>query len=67
MHAKKIFWTQKQASNVRVLVDFKRKKQDCLEVSIAIMKLNFLVFIELLRLKYIYLKHDENKHQKVSC
>jgi hypothetical protein len=35
MHAKKVLSDskeKKQASNLRVLVDFKRKKQECLQV-----------------------------------
>jgi hypothetical protein len=47
MHVKKVYVglkRKKQAGNLRVLVDFKRKKQ-----SIAIMKLNFMIMIEFLR------------------
>jgi hypothetical protein len=48
MHAKKVYVglkRKKQARNLGKLVDFKRKKKDCLLVFyIAIMKPNFLVF-----------------------
>jgi hypothetical protein len=50
MHAKKVYVglkRKKQVRNLRKLVDFKRKIQECLQVLviIVIMKLNFLVFI----------------------
>jgi hypothetical protein len=49
MHAETVFVglkRRKQASNLGVLVDFKRKKNDIVfKFSIAIIKLNFLVFI----------------------
>jgi hypothetical protein len=48
MHAKKVYVglkRKKQARNLRKLVDFKRKNKIVFKFSIAIMKLNFLVFI----------------------
>jgi hypothetical protein len=48
MHAKKVYVglkRKKQARNLRKLVNFKRKNKIVLKFSIAIMKLNFLVFI----------------------
>jgi hypothetical protein len=48
MHAKKVLSDSKEKNKLEILENWsilKEKKQDCLEVFFAIMKINFLVFI----------------------
>jgi hypothetical protein len=61
MHAKKVMSDSKEKNKLGILENWsilKEKNKIVFKFSIAIMKLNFLVFIEFSRWKYLYMKHD---------
>jgi hypothetical protein len=64
---KKFMSDSKEKNKLEILKNWsilKEKNKIVFKFSIAIMKLNFLV-IEFSRWKYLYMKHDLNKHQTV--